>query len=105
MLTTSRQIGFGAVGPLAYCDMLLYLDENGISDKDERDDMLYAAMKMSVEVRNYIATNATSWKKLKINESDLDEFAFNLQGPKAKRDLSTLRNTSDYELAVIVSIP
>ena len=48
-LTTSRQIGFGAVGPLAYRDMLLYLDENGIGDKDERDEMLYLLREMDAE--------------------------------------------------------
>lgn len=48
-LTTSRQIGFGAVGPLAYRDMLLYLDENDIGDKDERDEMLYLLREMDAE--------------------------------------------------------
>ena len=48
-LTTSRQIGFGAVGPLTYGDMLLYLDENAITDKDERDDMLYLLREMDSE--------------------------------------------------------
>jgi len=48
-LATSRQIGFGAVGPLPYRDMLLYLDENGIDAKDERDDMLYLLREMDAE--------------------------------------------------------
>lgn len=55
-LTTSRQIGFGAVGPLAYRDMLLYLDENGIGDKDERDEMLYLLREMDAEYLHQVNT-------------------------------------------------
>ncbi len=54
VLTTSRQIGFGAVGPLAYRDMLLYLDESGIGDKDERDDMLYLLREMDAEYLRHV---------------------------------------------------
>ena len=53
-LTTSRQIGFGAVGPLAYRDMLLYLDENAITDKDERDDTLYLLREMDAEYLRHV---------------------------------------------------
>jgi len=55
-ITTSRQIGFGAVGPLAYRDMLLYLDENGIGDKDERDEMLYLLREMDAEYLHQVNT-------------------------------------------------
>lgn len=70
-------------------------------DRLENTDSYYEAIFLAEEIRNYIATNATSWKKLRINESDLDEFVLNLQGPKAKRDLCVLENTNDYLLAVI----
>lgn len=53
-LTTSRQIGFGVVGPLAYRDLLLYLDENGITEKDERDDMLYLLREMDGEYLRHV---------------------------------------------------
>lgn len=55
-ITTSRPIGFGAVGPLAYRDMLLYLDENGIGDKDERDEMLYLLREMDAEYLHQVNT-------------------------------------------------
>ena len=53
-LTTSRQIHFGPVGGLAYRDMLLYLDENGVAEKDERDDMLYLLCEMDAEYLRHV---------------------------------------------------
>ena len=49
MLNTERQIGFGAVGPIPYRAIIIYLDENEVEDKEERGDMIFFINEMDAE--------------------------------------------------------
>lgn len=43
----------GAVGPIPFTAMLVWLDEHEIHDKDERSDMIYLIGEMDTEYLRY----------------------------------------------------
>lgn len=72
----------------------------GCLDYLENTSSYYEAFFLAEEIREAVAADTISWKRLGINESDLDEIVLNLQELKAIRDLGILKNTSDYYIAI-----
>jgi len=59
----------------------------------------YVALACTQDIQEAVTANAISWEELEINESDLDKFLFNLQGPKAKDSLQYLKTSIDHDMA------